>query len=58
MNTLFGITGLRRWQELVLKIYRVWNKGDLIELQLFLDNAHDLNKLYEITIVSSEIFFE
>jgi hypothetical protein len=32
--------------------------GDLIELQLFLDNAHNLNKLYEITIVSSEIFFE
>ncbi|ACL16813.1 hypothetical protein Mpal_1492 [Methanosphaerula palustris E1-9c] len=32
--------------------------GDIIELQLFLDNVHDLNKLYEITIVSSEIFFE
>lgn len=27
MNTLFGITGLRRLQELVLKIYREWNNG-------------------------------
>lgn len=27
MNTLFGITGLRRLQELVLRIYRVWNNG-------------------------------
>ena len=32
--------------------------GDLIEMQLFLDNTHDLYKLDEIPIVSSEIFFE
>jgi len=31
---------------------------DLIELQLFLDYAHYLDKLYEIMIVRTEIFFE
>ena len=32
--------------------------GDLIEMLLFLDNVHDLYKLYEIPIMNSEIFFE
>jgi hypothetical protein len=32
--------------------------GDLIELQLFVDNAHDVNTLYGIAIVNLEIFFE